>query len=382
MKVVMSTPYAYPFSGYAGAERYVHWLSKYLVKAGCEVKIITSPDTKDRKDLTHDGIQYEFLGPPIPTYKKIAWLYHYGFQINLARRLRDTDFDILHSYHLTSYMYLHMARRKPVIIEPFGLGRLCEVDLPEVDRMFRGIVLKRPLMYCAQHCEAIAAEGDTQAEELSRLLGVSRDKIFNLPDGVELDIIRDHVAASAITRADIGIDDVDLVLINVNRLDHNKGVSYLIDALSMLDINARLILVGSGPEWPKIEKQIDRLGLTNKVHHYENIPDHLMYQLYTLADISVTPTLWEGLPLVMLEAMATGRAIVATNISDIPNVIKGNGITVPPGDATAIRDAVLKIYQGKVAEDMGKESIRLIQEYDWQLTARKALDKYKEVLGV
>lgn len=384
MKVIMSSPYAYPFSSFGGAERYVYCLSKYLVQQGCSVKIMTSPANDTSHSRFYEGIEYEFIGLPIAAYRKYAWLFHYIFNMNLARHLRKERFDILHSFHITSFAYLHYNKRKPVIIEPFGLGKLCQAKLSKWEEIFREFLLKRPLVYCMNHAEAIAAEGDIQAQELAGVFKIPKEKFFNLPDGVELDAIERYISNSKVKREDLQIHDADIVLMNVNRLDRNKGVLYLIEALSILnrELNVKLILVGAGPEEDKIKRQVEKLKLSDRVIHFKGIADEEMFHLYTLADISVTPTLWEGLPLVVLEAMAAGKPIVATNVADIPSVINGNGIVVPPGNAEAIVDAILTIYRSDLVKTMGKRSREIIRDYDWKIIAKEAVTKYEELCKI
>jgi glycosyltransferase involved in cell wall biosynthesis len=107
-----------------------------------------------------------------------------------------------------------------------------------------------------------------------------------------------------------------------------------------------------------------------------------MFQLYTLADVSVTPTLYEGLPLVVLEAMACGKPIVASNVSEIPQVVKSgeNGFLVPPRDPNAIANAILEIYDKDLFRKMGDKSKEIVKNYDWNVIAKKAISKYEDLI--
>ena len=147
------------------------------------------------------------------------------------------------------------------------------------------------------------------------------------------------------------------------------------------ELNVKLILVGTGSEEEKIKRLIKHLGLSEKIKHFKNIPDKLMFQLYTLADISVTPTLYEGLPLVVLEAMACEKPIVASNVSEVPQAVKDgiNGFLVPPRNPKAIADAVLKIYDKNLFMKMGKASKKIVKNYDWSKIAKMAVKKYEEL---
>jgi glycosyltransferase involved in cell wall biosynthesis len=280
-----------------------------------------------------------------------------------------------------------MRSRRPTVVQPFGNEEFkARKEENFVKRIYLDLFIRSPKLYCLHHADAIASEGDLQSRELVELFHVPKEKIFILPDGVELDFIQRCISNSRITKRELGIDDADLVLINVNRLAPNKGVNYLIDALWILNnrtgLNVKLILVGAGPEEPKIKGQIRRLGLEDKVVHFKNIPDELMFQLYTLADISVTPTLYEGLPLVILEAMACGKPIVASNVAEVPQVVRHgeNGFLVPPRDPEAMVNAILEIYNKDLFKSMGDKSKEIVKYYDWNNIAKRAISKYEELI--
>ena len=382
MKVVVTCPWAYPFSGFGGTERYLYFLSKHLVERGIDVKIIASANGSQKR-ASYDGIEYEFVGPAVPTYRRYGWAFLHAFNVNLARHLRREEFDLLHSFHISAFAYLHDARRKPTIIEPFGLGKLCGLPANKVVQVARDILLRRPLRYCLQRADAIAADGVNQAAELADMFDIPNDKFFIIPDGVDLALVEKYTAEVKIRREDLGVHDADLVLVNVNRLAKNKGIPYLLDALSILNqrLSTKLIMIGDGPEEGRLNRQIRRLGLDDNVVRLKHISDEKMFQVLTLADLSVTPTLWEGIPLVMLEAMAVGKPVVATNIADIPSVVDGNGIIVPPMDAKAIAEAVFHIYQAGLIETMGARSKEIMKGYDWEIIADRAIEKYRQLLG-
>ena len=302
------------------------------------------------------------------------------FSLNVKKYLEKIKFDVLHGTAGT-YHYSNLKYRKPVIVQPFGLE-------PFKIKGIRGLLLKilfyRMSKRDMENADAIASEGELQTKEIIDLFGVPREKIFYLPNGVDLDIIEQYLKNSQLSKEDYNLQDADLVLINVNRLAPNKGVPYLIESLKILneELNVKLIMVGSGPEEGKIKKKINDLELQDKVLHFKNISDEKMFQLFTLADVSVTPTLYEGLPTVVLEAMACGKPIVASNVSEIPQVVKHgvNGFLVPPANSKAIADAVLKIYDRNLFMKMGKASKKIVKNYDWSKIAKMAIKKYEELV--
>jgi glycosyltransferase involved in cell wall biosynthesis len=384
MKVIISTRTIYPFHGYGGMERYFYSLAHHLVKQGVEVEILTSLSESKEGGQNYKGIKYVFVPPNFKRVKSlpIFYLNYHYFNFTTYRYLKDADFDILHGCGGV-LDYLLFNKKKPVIFQPFGLEQF---KGGTISRIYNFMASFPFTAYAVKHADAIASEGDLQSREIMELFKVPKEKIFIFPDGVELDFIQKCISSSKITREELGIQDAGLVLINVNRLAPNKGVNYLIDALWILNnqnkLNTKLILVGTGPEEPKIKEQIKKLRLEDKVIHFKNIPDEKMFQLYTLADVSVSPTLYEGLPLVILEAMACGKPIVASNVSEVPQVVKHgeNGFLVPPRDPEAIVDAILRIYEENLFRKMGSKSKEIVKDYDWNIIAKKAISKYEELI--
>ena len=380
MKVVISTRAIYPFHGYGGMERYYYNLAKHLVEQGIKIEIVTSQDKSGNRVVELNGIKYTFI-PPNFNRKPFMSLWYYPFSLNVKKYLEKIKFDVLHGTAGT-YYYSNLRNRKPVIVQPFGLELF---KIKGIKGLFLKILFYKISKINMENANAIASEGEIQTKEIMQLFRVPKEKIFYLPDGVDLNEIEEYTKNIEVTREDYNLQDADIVLMNVNRLEPNKGVPYLIKALRILnqELNVKLILVGAGSKEERIKKLIKQLGLDNRVKHFKNIPDKLMFQLYTLADISVTPTLYEGLPLVVLEAMACGKPIVASNVSEVPQAVKEgiNGFLVPPRNPKAIADAVLKIYDKNLFMKMGKTSKEIVKNYDWSRIAKMAIKKYEELIG-
>ncbi|RLE64357.1 MAG: hypothetical protein DRJ47_07880 [Thermoprotei archaeon] len=386
MKIVITSRSIWGFHSFGGMERYVYFLSKYLAKNGIEVEIVTSLSQEQSEANVNENMRITSL-PPCVNKRFSGPIRYWMFSKNCAKYLKRVEFDIVHACGITAYHYLGSKGRRSVVVQPFGNEEFKAREKENLaKRMYLDLFIRKPKIYCLRHADVVVSEGDLQSQEIMELFRVPKEKIFTLPDGVELDFIQKCISCSKLTREELGIQDAEVVLINVNRLAPNKGVSYLIDALWILKsrnkINAKLILVGAGPEERRIKEQIKRLGLEDKVIHFKNIPDEKMFQLYTLADISVTPTLYEGLPLVILEAMACGKPIVASNVSEVPQVVRHgeNGFLVPPRDPEAIVDAILEIYNKNLFREMGNKSKEIVKDYDWNIIAKKAISKYEELI--
>jgi glycosyltransferase involved in cell wall biosynthesis len=137
-------------------------------------------------------------------------------------------------------------------------------------------------------------------------------------------------------------------LLYVGYLKHMKGLADLLDALRIVrreGIDADLHLVGSGPEEPALRAQVQRLDLVQHAHFHGYVPlGPALRQHYETADIFVFPSLSEGSPRVVLEALAHSLPVVSTNVGSVPDLITDgqSGLIVPCHDPEALAKAVLR----------------------------------------
>lgn len=148
----------------------------------------------------------------------------------------------------------------------------------------------------------------------------------------------------------------DTILIGTNaELTRNKGLEYLIAALSKLlrsDLNSNYrgptsIVIGEGSSRKQLEDYISSSGLTGKIFLTGFIPDAERY--LKGFDVFVLPSLKEGLPYTILEAMAAGLPVVATDVGGIPDLVKNRetGFLVPPRDPNALAEALKSVMEDK-----------------------------------
>jgi glycosyltransferase involved in cell wall biosynthesis len=136
------------------------------------------------------------------------------------------------------------------------------------------------------------------------------------------------------------------ILTTAARLSPEKGQSFLIDAMPKIHeqkTNVKLIVFGNGPLNDKLRSRAVRLGCSENVIFAGLVPD--FGSLVVETDIFVLPSLSEGLPNVLLEAMAASRPVVATRVGGIKDVLVDgvNGLLVPPADSKSLASAVLRL---------------------------------------
>lgn len=182
------------------------------------------------------------------------------------------------------------------------------------------------------------------------------------------------------------IDQDQLVVGTVCRLDEQKGVTYFLDAAAevhkqMPDV--RFVVVGDGPLMDELKAQTVRQGTAESVIFTGYTAN--VRELQSLFDIYAISSLWEGGPLTVFEAMAMALPIVATPVGRLKEVID-EGVTgniVPIRDGTAMANALLGLLkEPELARKMGKSGEQRSRQYDIQFAVDKMQGIYKQILGV
>lgn len=206
------------------------------------------------------------------------------------------------------------------------------------------------------------------AEDLAKymidVVRVPKDRLGVITNGIELDNHRarwDTIEYPI--RRQYGIPENAKVLITAGRLEPVKGHKYLIEAIQKLRVqfgNLFLWILGDGSLKKETEAFVNHSGLGNSIFvpgNVQNVPDYLRE-----SDIFVLSSLSEGTPMALLEAMATGLPIIATQVGGIAKVLENGraGILVDPGSSEAIGNAIKKVLEDNdLALSLGKEAYKL-----------------------
>ena len=238
--------------------------------------------------------------------------------------LADADVVHLHSSKAGAVgrLAVRRGRRGPVVAyTPHGWGWLVGGPMAPVYRR-----VERAL---AGRADVIIAVSEEDREAGAPVLGRRADRLRVIPKGV--DVTRFGPDGPVADRTD------DPLVVCVGRLSRQKGQDVAVDALRRLAAGtARLRLVGDGPDRPALEEQARRLGVSARVELVGSTDPspHLR-----AADVVIVPSRWDALSLSLLEAMATGRPVVATDAAGSAT-LDGVGTLVPVDDAPALASAV------------------------------------------
>lgn len=208
---------------------------------------------------------------------------------------------------------------------------------------------------------------------------IKRDDVTVVHPGLapERFVVAGDSEKAALKKA-IGVDGAWPILINVGRLNYGKGQHWLVPMMKPIlekHPKARLVLVGDGQDRQVLTDSIRSLGLESVVTMLGQRSD--ITQLLGIGDLFVFPSLTEGFPLAVLEAMAAGRAIAAFKLPSFRECVEEgkSGVLVPIGDAEALTKAVLELLQDPAKIDsMGREC-RAVAGRFLQRTSSEKLEK-------
>jgi glycosyltransferase involved in cell wall biosynthesis len=178
----------------------------------------------------------------------------------------------------------------------------------------------------------------------------------------------------------------------VGGLEPRKGLEYLLHAMeqvvgAMPDV--RLTAVAKGgfrgtDEWQWFLTLADRLGIKNNFEFYESVSQEKLLQMYSDCDILVLPSKTEGWGLALMEAMACGKAVVASRAGGIPELVRNGveGILVPPGDVRGLSRAITRLLSDQtLRERMGKAGTARVSAFSWDRTAEIVARAYRASLA-
>jgi len=191
-------------------------------------------------------------------------------------------------------------------------------------------------------------------EYRGELVGVvDSKKCLYIPNGIDIKSFTQQIDVPN-EKHSIGIFPDSLVVGMIGRLHPEKGHRYFLDAASKIVskyTNVEFVILGDGELSENLRDMAVQLGIASRTH-FLGFRNNIVNYLHTM-DIIVFPSLWEGHPFSLLEAMAAGKAIVASNIDSIREVLKDGmtGILVPPKDSTSIAQAIGALLDSKEERD-------------------------------
>jgi len=288
----------------------------------------------------------------------------------LLRRLKKEgrcDFISAHWVYPDGVASAMAARflRIPVFLHAMGC------DINEYTRYY----LRRVQIVMAMRAaNGVITKSQALASRVSDL-GIEAAKVYVVPNGVNSDRFQPGDKQEA--RKEVGMPANEFSLLYVGNFNQEKNASLLVRAFAAAMADKKqpvhLYLVGDGPERAMLEKMVNDLSISDQVSFLGRQPHHVLQSYYQASDNIALPSLREGCPNVLLEALACGLPVIASNVGGVPEIVTAeNGVLVDSDDldawVAALRSAVsnppirVQHFQWPTWEDNARELERIFNE--------------------
>lgn len=318
-----------------GVEEHILSLMRGLDRKLFQLHYVCSPAVADamRSELPAD---VELIPMHIPTPTQHAAAYH------LAKILRSRRVGILHSHQFRSSLFaspIGWLCRVPVIVETPHIRELWRRGWKAhfwVDRLVSRFV------------DRYIAVSDANAKYLTEVKGLPATKMTVIKSACPVERFDVRTCPPAGLKESLGFADSDPVLLVVGRLEPQKGHRFLLSAMPAVLSEfprVKLVCVGEGSLREELEAQAHALRLGGAVRFLGRVPD--VRQYFAMAEFTVLPSLFEGLPLVAIESLAAGRPVVATAVDGTPEVVLDGrtGLLAQPADPASLSSAIRRMLR-------------------------------------
>ncbi len=274
--------------------------------------------------------------------------------------------------HAVMYQAIQLCRlAKPRVSLPFKL-----VASPRVNYRSRSWWTRLVDRWLKERDDLLIAECEASRHFLVERMGYSPSKVITIRNGVDLAGWPASKIDRQKKRMELRLNSGELLLGAVGRLDKQKGFSILIEAMAQLKGSPlRCAILGEGPERASLEALVRKNHLEKSVWllgEKADIPSWL-----SALDLYCLPSLWEGLPNSLLEAMALGLPVVASKVDGVPEAVQEgrDGVLVPPGKPAALAAVLRQLIDEPARRDaLGRAARATISE---RFTLRRMLDEYQ-----
>lgn len=364
-----------------GAQEVVRTLAENLSKDGCVLVVCTFKDGPLRAEIERLGIPVEIL--PQRRHSVVAFPFFVQELLQLRRELvrivRKHQIDVVQTHLLRSMDFLALSLRLNAGPKVYWTFQNAMFDLRE-DHLAKNKWLLKPkrvshhLLYrLGTHWVngLIAVSADVKKSILETMKGIPADKISVIFNSVDVTRYGKDTNRSAL-RSSLGFEETDHLIAVVATFKRQKGHKFLIDAAAALVSDfpqLHILFVGDGELREELQSQVRELKLERNIHFLGSRSD--VAEILAASDSFVLPSLWEGLPMALVEAMASSLPIVATDVSGTRQVmVPGEtGFLVEPGDAHELTLAITKLITNPELADVMRQNAR--QRVEKFFSARK-----------
>ena len=337
-------------------------------------------DEMHRRELTEMDVPIE----NVPFRRLLSPLADIKAFLALLAFYRAQQFDVVHTHMskaaLIGAIAAVCARTPAVVNTAHNLGFIA-LPQPFLRLLFwvYDFVLLRAAM------DAVITVSAKVRERILQTRLLPRARVFAVHNGMSAQKMDVPESDAAARRAEFGVSPSEILIVSVARLVWFKGLDNLVSAMPLLLAKCpgvRIVVAGDGPLRDELARQAEDLGVGGRLElagERRDIP-----AILAAADIFVLPSVSEGLPISIMEAMAAGKPVVATDVGGVAELVDqgSTGQIVPPRSAPALADALaqLALDPARRAAMGARGKLRIASEFTPEQMARRTADIYHAVL--
>ncbi len=373
-----------------GMEYHIDVLTKGLAEKGHSVSVLTTshPEGGEIEDIGNVKVNY-LPGMKPGTYSPEWW----QSSEEKVKEMMGEGIDVFHSQSIACYSALGAIQDAgtKLITTSHGTPITDAISYSRTAGLKSSpIAVGKTLYYFKHHrkvyrsSQRVIAVSDQLAEHILKWGFASKENIKTIPNGIDLNRFRPGLDTTGVKES-LGLGE-EKVLLFLGRIRREKGVDLAIKAIPHLLKNVgpvKLIIVGEGDFDDKIIPLAKSLGVEDRVLVAGKIEEDMVPVYHNLADVFLMPsTRWEALPLSLLEAIASGSVVVASDVGGIPSVIRDgqNGILVQKGSLESLVGGCVRGLSS--GSDISKNARQTAEErFDSVRMVERVINLYEEVLS-
>ena len=382
-----------PHLYFGGVEKRIIETAKRLQNQA-EITIYSGTKAGFKKQTNIDGASV------IPCYStdRIFPLDNWFFNRSIAKKAGTIDADVYEAHAASGYR-LVKAQNNQEIKKPFVhtihgvLADEYEQEKENKYQSFRDRIanyfmhrLAKLEEETAKNATLIVTISKYSLEKIQKYYGIDMTKVRIVPNGVDKEKFKPLEDQAAVKRQ-FGLGNEPCVLF-VGSLIPRKGLPFLIESAKIIvneNKQTKFIIVGEGPLRNQMLRKLETTNLASNFTFMGNVKEDMLPLIYNCADVFALPSIQEGQGIVLLEAQASAKPVVAFDIGGVNETLHNGetGLLVKRGSTEKLADAIMKLLSDKaLREKMGANGRRFITEnFTWDICAQKMLNVYHEVLG-
>ena len=368
IKVVMLGPYLYEMGG---VTMHIKKITKYLsFREDIEMHLITIGNKNEKTKIGNLNIHMIKKSLPYPfSIPSLVWF--------LKHKIIELNPDIVHaqgSFAPYSTAAALVRNKYPTLLTMHGISAKELKFHKGINFIFILFIHKPNEKYVVSKISNIIAVSLHVKNVISDM---TQSQIYVIQNGIDFEDIHNVQPHKSIEYPSI---------LFVGGLSKVKGIDTLLNAVPIIRkkiLNLCLYIAGSGPEENKLKELVKELNIEENVNFLGYVSEIEKYSYYKSADVCVFPSIYEPFGIVLLEAMACGKPVVASNVGGIPFVVEEGktGLLFESGNVEDLADKIMTILKNeKLREKMGEAGRERAKEFTWDKIAERTVEVYKEIL--